>query len=419
MFWGRAEIEWVILHRVCEKLTDYHHLRNKFNIRTSDIKFLFQRFIQPDESSYHANRFNFLYELHRARNLKVTDPRDRVFAFLGHYALRSVHHHNRELAAIGADYNKSVHQVYIDVAIRALRGSQGDSALIALAAVQHNNLPPHPTEELQAGVEPKPFARASLPSWVPDWTTYQGFILSEPISPHRAHGASVPNLSILEGSPILRVHGLKIDIVAACSRVLRDQEFHGKRDQNSELPLAVEYLWREICQKQEFNMHEKYPNGQAAFYAFSQALSNGCVQIAGRESKKYNEIPESRWLEQAALYLWRATRQSDNIAPELLEIAKKAEREHDKEEWSRSANGASKNRKFARTKKGYYVLGPAVMEEGDIVCVLFGGKMPFCLRPREKRYVLVGECYTHGLMKGEAIDMMARNEVTEQVFELA
>jgi hypothetical protein len=109
---------------------------------------------------------------------------------------------------------------------------------------------------------------------------------------------------------------------------------------------------------------------------------------------------------------------ADALTPELLEMAKKAERNHEKEEWSRVANGASKNRKFARTKKGYYVLGPAVMEVGDIVCVLFGGKMPFCLRQVGGQYMLVGECYAHGLMKGEALEMMARNEVTEKVFEL-
>lgn len=80
------------------------------------------------------------------------------------------------------------------------------------------------------------------------------------------------------------------------------------------------------------------------------------------------------------------------ITPELLEMAEKAELGHEKEEWSRSANGASKNRKFARTKKGYYVLGPAVIEAGDIVCVLFSGKMPFCLRQLGGWHMLVGEC---------------------------
>ena len=73
---------------------------------------------------------------------------------------------------------------------------------------------------------------------------------------------------------------------------------------------------------------------------------------------------------------------------------------------------------FARTEKGYYVLGPKVTQPGDIVCVLFGGKLPFCLRPLGDRYLLVGECYVHGLMNGEAMEMMERGNLAEGVFEI-
>ena len=80
-------MDWMVLHRVCEKLTDYHYLRKRFDIRTSQIKYVFKRFVEPPRDSYHANRFDFMYELHRARGLKVTDQRDRVFAMLGHYSV--------------------------------------------------------------------------------------------------------------------------------------------------------------------------------------------------------------------------------------------------------------------------------------------------------------------------------------------
>jgi hypothetical protein len=280
-------------------------------------------------------------------------------------------------------------------------------------------LPSRHVAENQTVTDSLAFDKDKLPSWVPDWRTYQGFILSEPINPHQAHGTSKPKLEISEHDSILQIHGLEIDTLEACSRLLVDQDFHGKRDKGSSR-LPVEYLWCEICQKDDFNLRDNYLDGQKAFFAFMQTLSNGCVQIAGRESKPYHEIPESRWVEQAALYLVRTmgAGASRAIAPELFEMAKNAEHPPEKEEWSRSANGASKNRKFARTKKGYYVLGPAVMEVGDVLCVLFGGKMPFCLRQMGGRHMLVGECYAHGLMKGEAMDMMARSELTEKVFEL-
>ena len=50
-------------------------------------------------------------------------------------------------------------------------------------------------------------------------------------------------------------------------------------------------------------------------------------------------------------------------------------------------------------------LGPAETQHGDIVCVLFGGKLPFVLRPTEtpREYEYVGNCYVHGIMGGEAL----------------
>lgn len=178
-------------------------------------------------------------------------------------------------------------QVYTDIAKWELRGSLGNSALTALAAVQHMNLPSRYVGENPA------LNKKRLPSWDPDWRTYQGFILSKPISPHQAHGTSKPKLEISEDDLVLRIHGLEVDTVEACSQPLVFQVFHNKRDRGgSELP--IEYLWHKICQKDRFNLSDDYLDGQKAFFAFMQTLSNGCVQIAGREGKPYAEIHESR-----------------------------------------------------------------------------------------------------------------------------
>jgi hypothetical protein len=66
----------------------------------------------------------------------------------------------------------------------------------------------------------------------------------------------------------------------------------------------------------------------------------------------------------------------------------------------------TRNRRFAYTEQGYMCLVSAQAQVGDIVFVLAGGSMPFVLRSHGCDYFLVGECYVHGLMDGEALDFL-------------
>lgn len=324
---------------------------------------------------------------------------------LGHYSVRA---DNEQLAALQADYDKTTAQVYVDVAVRALTG---DSSLITLAAIQHPKLPSGTKAPNQASAQTRTVDEKTLPSWVPDWETYETHILSEPVSPHCAHGTTSPTLKIDRSKLVLTVRGMKLDVIEACSEPLLQREFH--LNSSGRAP-AIETLWHDICGKGRFDLEERYVNGESAFFAYTQTLSNGCVATALQEARPYYEVPKSEWLTQGAAYLTKALGQADAVSPALYEVA--ADGGHFK--WSRAANGASTHRVFARTAKGYFVLGPRVLEVGDVVCVLFGGKMPFCLRPWGHHYLLVGECYVHGLMGGEAIKMLERREAAEEVFDI-
>ena len=322
---------------------------------------------------------------------------------LGHFSVRTG---NADLAALQADYTKTTAEVYVDVATRALTG---DLSLITLAAVQHPNLPSGTEAPCQTSGQTGAVDESPLPSWVPNWETYETHILSEPISPHCAHGTTYPKINIDRSTLVLSVGGMKLDVIAACSKPLEQREFHLH---SSGRALAIETLWHEICGRGRFDLEENYINGESAFFAYTQTLSNGCVATSSREARPHAKFPKSEWLRQGAAYLTKALGQSGDVSPALREVA--AGGDHFK--WSRAANGASSHRVFARTAKGYYVLGPRVLEVGDVVCVLLGGKMPFCLRPWGTHYLLVGECYVHGLMNGEAVGMLEREEIAEQVF---
>jgi hypothetical protein len=101
------------------------------------------------------------------------------------------------------------------------------------------------------------------------------------------------------------------------------------------------------------------------------------------EAQPYHEILKSEWLAQGAAYLTKSLGQSDDVSPVLYDVAANG----DYFKWSRAANGASSHRTFTQIAKGYFVLGLKVLEVGDIVCVQFSGKVPFCLRLWGRHYL--------------------------------
>jgi hypothetical protein len=102
-------------------------------------------------------------------------------------------------------------------------------------------------------------------------------------------------------------------------------------------------------------------------------------------------------------------------------------------------------RRFCCTSQGRLGWVPMRAEPGDLVCILDGATVPYVLRPKTEQesrgklslahwrerfvrsfsservekstqYTLVGECYVHGIMEGEA---MARDDLDVKVFALS
>ncbi|KAI1402484.1 heterokaryon incompatibility protein-domain-containing protein [Hypoxylon fuscum] len=60
-------------------------------------------------------------------------------------------------------------------------------------------------------------------------------------------------------------------------------------------------------------------------------------------------------------------------------------------------------RRLMTTETGYMGMVPETVKLGDIIAVLHGCNFPVMLRPHRNGYHLIGECYVHGLMDGEAV----------------
>ena len=99
----------------------------------------------------------------------------------------------------------------------------------------------------------------------------------------------------------------------------------------------------------------------------------------------------------------------------------------------------SVHRSFFVSEKGYFGLAPSQALPGDLICILFGGQTPFILRRLEnvhgtvleeiqeffggngEVYKVIGDCYVHGIMDGEAYEEFRRegSEVQSEIFVIA
>jgi hypothetical protein len=62
-------------------------------------------------------------------------------------------------------------------------------------------------------------------------------------------------------------------------------------------------------------------------------------------------------------------------------------------------------RRLFVTENGHLGIRPAAIQDGDIVCILFGGSVPYVLRATDTDglYRVVGS-YVHNIMQGELIE---------------
>ncbi|KAF5598431.1 heterokaryon incompatibility het-6 [Fusarium pseudocircinatum] len=385
LYWGDAEIDWEILSSVAGILnTTYHFLRSRFAVFTPNIRYLYQRFVEPDEAyDVNHNRAAFIYELHRARHLLSKDPRDHVYAFLGHF---SIHTGSSSLAELVADYSRSIEDIYYDVAVRELSGCE---SLLLLSACH----------AIPVTYKKRIMERGDLPTWVPDWRVVPLHLMGTPVTPHRASGEYRPQLCIDEETRALHIYGVRLDRIRRPSWIFWNNAFHFRR--NNPFRLPIEALWRDICgRNQPFNLRQRYRNGDSAFFALVQTLTNAC--IGADRSRLYESIPKEEWLANGAAYLVRALDKPGAVSPEIQELAQMG----DGFKWSHEATLVTRYRGFAITFGGWFVVGPDIMQAGDVVVVLYGGRTPFLLRRKDDgTWILVGECYVHGMMNGEVFDL--------------
>jgi len=109
----------------------------------------------------------------------------------------------------------------------------------------------------------------------------------------------------------------------------------------------------------------------------------------------------------------------DAFFPEGLVTARESARGGSPSYFIASSEPWMGNKKLFATDSCLIGVGHASLRSGDLCCILFGGCVPFLLRPVGSAYRLVCECFIPGVMQGEAVvDYLLGDRVCDQVFDV-
>lgn len=316
--------------------------------------------------------------LHDLRDHKATDPRDKIFAFLG-VAVDTKDNATRTLTA---DYHQTPAEVYTMTARWLLRVHK---SLAFLALVEKKDKP-------------------DLVSWVPDFRYRDPLnFLYQPDSPDRgeeseykvylASGHSkAPTYEEDEGSMRLTVCGIFIGTV-----IERSEPPGNFLDKNGDA-LGDRVLdggeWQAFAHRCA-SVDGLYTHTREDIDNAYQRLRTGDIvppQLSSRrqrspDSMSHNLLPvgaSNRKVQSSVGQDYAYLGPSDGIISRILK--------------------ATTRRRMYRTDTRYLGLGHRSLEVGDQVYILMGADMPYILRPVGGNFFSFGgESYLHGAMDGEIL----------------
>ncbi|MCJ1404177.1 hypothetical protein MMC11_007402 [Xylographa trunciseda] len=352
------------------------------------------------ETSLHIERFLF-----RIDEFVATDPRDYIYAIL----------------ALASDANALVPYPNYIIATQDVYNTFVRSYIEHYKSVDIIHL------------RPRPDARSPLPSWVPDLDLREyNFSIKNSLyfSYAEENGllqcAAASTVPLVFYSPDFRVltcQGTCIDVVDGCSVSEREAS-------NGQVHLLQPVYQR--C---------AYETSEGAFTAIWRTLigdlfwnEDGITKpseeiglLFARQCRKYDDgfVHQpwedrrfTEWYKRAKHFVMcgRTLQNWVNDTTEVPYVLSKA----DDEVWLRFTHrvSAGLGRKLITTERGYVGTGPDWLQRGDKVCILLGSSLPVLLRPIDDHHMLIGPCYIHGIMFGEAMSLLDGGEVELEDFAI-
>ncbi|KAH8791065.1 hypothetical protein BGZ57DRAFT_875146 [Hyaloscypha finlandica] len=293
-------------------------------------------------------------------------------------------------SVIKADYTKSKLEVYQQIVDLSLKQKPN---LEFLSVVQHIKL-----------------INTSFPSWVPQWdqTILRRRIYHNSLDrSYNTAQDTISSTAIDFETQVLKVSGILVGNITEREGTYFQRKFHyseGLADtQNGDL---LQYC---ISAR---NRGSQYITGENIVEVIAMVLRAGlgARQIPQTTSEHHIQTDFTALinlvLKDAGLHI--------NVFPELIPYIHGGDSSY----FEYEASAMGQRRKIFRTLKGYMGLGPDSLLPGDIAVVLFGGNVPYILRPQNGHYLFVGEAYIHGIMNGEVIRQWRDGVLKDEMFEI-
>jgi len=339
----------------------------------------------------------FLDLLNHTRGLSCTDPRDHVYAFLGHQLARLK---DGSGTIINPDYSKDHLLVYLELAIAFI--SSPDNLRI-LATIEH-------TEESISDL---------FPSWVPrlNIAEMRNSIGVDVRTYYKASEGLSPTPCEVLADTLLKIRGIVFDEI----RTISDLSFvdtdadEDESDTGSESPLPLaqtkeeryKAAFRALCEKtMNKDRRSAYHGEEDERIAFSLTLAAGCFGERPAE-----EEPDFSSHKADFVAHW-----NDCFSQQRGAAMETTAAEGDKEAFQYTMLLTCTGRSFITTKKGYYGLAPSIAKPGDLCCVIPGCTILYILRKAKlpQQYRFIGGSYIHDLMRGEIAYFLEKGEVKIQ-----
>lgn len=391
---GKSTVSWDILRKAYAGPPSVSSLCSSNSEQT--LTKVFQKLDIIREIISGGRRIELLDLMAGYRYCQATDPRDKIFALMGLISPRFGDSDER----LAPDYAVPYEYIYMRT-VRFLITATGNLDVLSYCDA------PYDTTNISNLISDSMFNKSvsplldsdALPSWVPDWSRTA---TASPL--HLRNSVSVQmdrQMSVADDSPIYKTSGNTRPFLRQSTDenalILRGILFDKVKDCSGKSG----HLSHEGNRGPIYDCLTLVKSSKVRRYKSENDRSRAFLRTLVADFVHGKRATES---DVRALDDWTMLKEDHLGVEELSDPMKLTANVVE------AVSAARNGRQFFMSEKGYMGLAPITTRAGDAVCILFGGQVPFILRERDDfGHSMIGECYVHGIMDGEAIGN-ARNK---------